>query len=90
MERCPLNLSTLPRAHQTQSSQGYSPLYKAVKKGLSQAPRETAFQPTPLAVLAQVAIWAGAEVLVRLSIDAGTPVDTGVVAATVVQVWAQG
>lgn len=42
---------------------------------------------SPLAVLAQVAIWAGAEVLVRLSIDAGTPVDTGVVAATVVQVF---
>lgn len=49
-----------------------------------------AFQHTPLAVLAQVAVWAGAQVLVRLGVDAGTPIDTGVVAATVIQVWAQG
>lgn len=42
---------------------------------------------SPLAVLAQVAVWAGAEVLVRLSVDTGTPIDTGVVATTVVQVF---
>lgn len=41
----------------------------------------------PLAVLAQVAVWAGAEVLVRLSVDTSTPIDTGVVTATVVQVF---
>lgn len=60
-----------------------------MKNRLSQAPRETAFQRTPFAVLAQVAIWAGAEVLVRLGVDTGASIDTGVVAATVVQVWAQ-
>lgn len=42
---------------------------------------------SPFAVLAQVAIWAGAEVLVRLGVDTGASIDTGVVAATVVQVF---
>lgn len=47
-------------------------------------------QRTPLAVLARVAVGAGAAVLVGLGVDARAPVDTRVVAATVVEVWGQG
>lgn len=46
-------------------------------------------QRTPLAVLARVAVGAGAVVLVGLGVDARAPVDTRVVAATVVEVWGQ-
>lgn len=45
--------------------------------------------PTPLTVLARVAIGAGTVVLVRLSVNAGAPVDAGMMAAAVVQVWGQ-
>lgn len=42
---------------------------------------------SPLTVLARVAIRAGAAVLVRLGVDARAPIDAGVVAATVIQVF---
>jgi hypothetical protein len=79
------------------SGQGYKPAHQLITRVSSACHQPPSLAKvcrtlshTPLAVLARVAIWAGAVVLIRLSIDAGPPIDTGVVAATVVQVWGRG
>ncbi len=44
---------------------------------------------TYVTVLAGVSLWTGAVVLVWFSVHAGSPVDTRLVATTVIQIWKQ-